>query len=883
MNLVGLRASARIARRSAIRHRKRTILILVLIAIPVAAAIVVAGINRANKLDPERLVSSTFGAAEVVITADTSDPEIDAWVTEQISNEPSADSLRYRKLEVRLGLVVSPDLGDRVRLSDIDFTNPLARGTTVLADGTEPSRRGDIALSVNLAQRLQVRSGDTIELTLGGASPLTYSITGLVQDPISVRRVFAIVTPEEMTDVIARVDAQAQVRGNERIDEFRLRTTWLLGGVDGEFAPRILRAWERDRDEFLPPAAVDPQPQELEPHSDDTRLSFIWVDAESRQDRLLGMARDDSALTGSPVVGTMVAALLLVEVALVAGAAYATGTRRRLREIGLLGSSGATEMHIRTIIVGEGVVAGLVGAAIGAAIAVSLLIAGRPFLQLLVDQLIVEPPITAVDILGPMAVGILAATVAAWIPARTAAGVLTVTALQGRMPEKPQRRWVAPAGLGLVGFGALLVVVAKVAFGQGAAIQAGLGVIFMIAGAALLTGSIVTAAGSIADRFRATPRLVLRDAARQRSRASVATAAVMVVLLGPVIMGVSIANARVGQAIHGLPAPANHIVVVGQYNADGYTEAGTATAEDVEAVRSVIPNSEMALIATLDARIVFQAEGVAVATLSSRRSVEGYEQEFLREDVRAAVGTPALATVLGDPAIAQALESGEAVVLGVKNRATTLTVNGIEINATEIAIPVASWAMPRLLLPQSMVDSLDLQTAGTKALFVTEEPLTVESAYAIWNLDFTVDISPIRPFSLQQSLWLGLGATFLVVLGIIGLITALSATESDRDLAMMVAVGAPPTMRRRFLGLQTAFFAFFAGLLAAPLGWLLMKVSADNSDWVIIGPFGTVPSGIATVPWGVIAVVVLVIPAAVGGVTALVVKSSPTMPARQAL
>ncbi|VAW03825.1 hypothetical protein MNBD_ACTINO02-1964, partial [hydrothermal vent metagenome] len=73
------------------------------------------------------------------------------------------------------------------------------------------------------------------------------------------------------------------------------------------------------------------------------------------------------------------------------------------------------------------------------------------------------------------------------------------------------------------------------------------------------------------------------------------------------------------------------------------------------------------------------------------------------------------------------------------------------------------------------------------------------------------------------------------------------------------------------------------GLLAAPLGWLLMKVSVSTSGWTTIGPFGTVPSGFTTVPWGVIAIVVLVMPVAVGAVTALVVKSSSTMPSRQAL
>lgn len=905
MSLVGLRASARIARRSAMRHRKRTILIVVLIAIPVAAAIVVAGINRANKIDPDRFASRQFGTADVRVTMSGAKSDLEDWVAAQIGDEPSATFTKFRILGV--------DYGAGVELYDTDLTHSLTQGLFVLVDGTAPTLSNQVVLSVSSAASLQAEVGDTIEMAFGPVSSRPYTLTGMVQDPFSVRRRLAIVTPEGMDIVVARIGPTAETQAAAVP-----RTTWLVGGVGSGFASQVADAWERDRKESWPPPAVDPRPRELASLSDEIYysldaaaigdlvdlapgldgealhdaaqqrvkeyvvLSNTWIDVESRDERLRSLARNDSVFGGPPAIGATVAALLLVEVALVAGAAYATGARRRLRELGLLGSNGATQAHIRMIVIGEGVAAGLLGAALGAAMAGVVLVIGRGFMQMLVDQLIIGVPITVVDILVPAFVGVLAATTAAWIPARTAASVPPVVALQGRMPQTPPRRWIAPAGLGLVGFGMLLVIVAKVAFGQGAAIQAGLGVIFMIGGVALLTGPMVSVIGGIADRFRATSRLVLRDAARQRTRASVAMSAVMVVLLAPIIVGVGAGNARAGQAIRGLPAPDNHVVTIGQPGVDGNFDAGYTLPEDVEAVQAVLPESAAALITTLEARVIFQAEEVALQTIDRPGSFDDYEQA-ISSDYRAAVGTPSLAAALGKPSIAQALESGKAVVLGVTNRSTTLTINDVAIDATEVAIPVAEWAMPRLLLPQSMVDELGLQQAGTKALFVTPRPLTLETANALWDLDVSVAVSPRNILSIEQALWLGLGATFLVILGIIGLITMLSATESDGDLATMVAVGAPPGMRRRFLGLQTALFTFFAGLLAAPLGWLLMKVSADSSGWVSIGPFGTVASDIATVPWGVITVVVLVIPAAVGGVTALVVKSSPTMPARQAL
>ncbi len=910
MNLVGLRAAARIARRSAMRHRKRTILILVLIALPVAAAIVVAGFVRASQDDPVRATQGTFGAASVRIDTGTPGSALDDWIADQIAGEPDADFTKYRELYT--------DLGWGGELLDINLGHPLARGIFFVVEGTTPSVRNQVALSSRLANRLQASVGDTVELTLGGSTTLGYTVTGLVQDPLRIRRAFAIVTPQEMDAAIARAEAQRAERDNTTVVASQVRSTWLVGGVDSRFSARVLSEWERSGTEFWPTPAVDPRPPELEFLSVETyysldagaieelvdlastlgdealreaafdrvdpdrMVSFPWVDAVSRDEWVRRVATGESTLGGPPALGTLVSVLLLAEVALVAGAAYATGIRRRMREIGLLGSNGATDTHVRTIVVGEGIVAGLLGSTLGTAMAVTLLIMGRPLMQRFVDRLLTAPPVAVADVVGPAVVGVLAATVAAWAPARTASSVPTVAALHGRMPQKAPRRWIAPAGLGLVGFGMLLVIVAKVAFGQGAAIQAGLGAIFMIGGAALLTGPMISVIGGIADRFRATSRLVLRDAARQRTRASVAMSAVMVVLLAPIIVGVGAGNARAGQAIQGLPAPANHVVAIGQPGVDGNFDAGYTIPEDVEAVQAVLPESAAALITTLDARVIFQAEAIALQTISRPESLENYERD-ISGDYRAAVGTPSLAAALGEPRIAQALESGNAVVLGVEDRSTTLTINDVAIEATEVAIPVARWAMPRLLLPQSIVDELGLRQAETKALFVTPQPLALETANALWDLDVSVSVSPRNVLSIEQALWIGLGATFLVILGIIGLITMLSATESDGDLATMVAVGAPPWMRRRFLGLQTALFTLVAGLLAAPLGWLLMKVSADSSDGVSIGPFGTVPSDIATVPWGVIAVVVLVMPVAVGTVTALVVKSSSTMPSRQAL
>ncbi|NNF63461.1 MAG: hypothetical protein HKN07_04305 [Acidimicrobiia bacterium] len=124
------------------------------------------------------------------------------------------------------------------------------------------------------------------------------------------------------------------------------------------------------------------------------------------------------------------------------------------------------------------------------------------------------------------------------------------------------------------------------------------------------------------------------------------------------------------------------------------------------------------------------------------------------------------------------------------------------------------------------------------------------------------------------------GAALLVVLLIVALVTALAATESDNDIRTMVAVGAPPHIRRRFLGVQTVYYTLFAALLAAPLALLLLKVSV-NDTWVDVGPFGSFSSDTIEIPWLMIGIVIVGIPAVVGGLTALTVRSAATVAPRR--
>lgn len=896
-------AVARLARRTARREWKRTLLIVLLIAVPVAAAITTAGLIRANTATDEELARAEFGSADVIFQTYSFSNEGNEWVEAELQRlDAAADFEAFRTVH---SFVTADSHAD---LTDVDLTNPLTSGRVELIAGAPPATTDEVALSSYLSDEFGVGVGDFVSLHLGDTEPQPVVVSGIVTEPLWTKSRLVVVSDERMNDII---DRWHRVEPYAGVTETWLVATTLPDGVDES----MTWSWQQVSDEFKPGDASQPRPAELGSLPEDVYLglsdediAFLVEAAATVQEselheiawsltdpaiasqiphfqtdtlarRLATTGRDPhlDSLFGQPqVIATLMASLLLAEVAFVAGAAYATGARRRLHEIGLLGSNGATRPHIALVVVGEGFAVGILGSALGAAIGLGIMTAGQPILQHFVNRLIVGLPLTLFDVAGPMVVGVLAATVAAWLPARTASRVSTTTALQGRMPLRdPHRGLPLLSIVGVIG-GVMSVGVAREMQGDRAQLAGGAGVLLMIAGAAMLTGPLVAVGGRMANGLRASARLVLRDSARQRTRAASAIAATMVVLIAPIVIGVGIGNQQALDATHGLPEPKNHVVVNGQ-STYGAISRFTATDADVSRVQAVLPPSQVAMMEMLD----------TAALLETEQSVLGWPHGLAQshdrfEHGRAVIGTAELAEILGDPRIVEILDRGEAVVLGRVERSTFVTLDRREVTAVELPVSVLHRQMPRILVPQDVVDAMGIETVGTTALITTEDSIDRTDRQAVWNTGLWVQTHDGQPITRQQYLYIVFGITLLLVLLIIALVTALSATESDHDVRLMVAIGAPPAMRRRFLGLQAGFYVLVGALLAVPLSLLMMKVLIARDLSMAWGPFGTVARNLVTIPWMAMAFVVLALPAFVAATTALFVRSAPTVPPRPA-
>ncbi|WP_427016363.1 hypothetical protein ACQCSX_16615 [Pseudarthrobacter sp. P1] len=235
--------------------------------------------------------------------------------------------------------------------------------------------------------------------------------------------------------------------------------------------------------------------------------------------------------------GALAGVLALLEVVLLAGAAFAVGARKQHRDLALLAASGAESATLRAVVTSSGVWLGAAGGAVGAAVGLAaasgvvLLAAGRAAFAGLHPQ---WPAALALVLVGAGA-GYLAALV----PARAVAKAAAAGALAaGRGAHRPAR-WPARLGLALVAAAAVALAASAAAAlatrQTGAAeewvvpsnVLAVGGAACLVLGLVLLASRIIAFATARTGWLPVPLRLAARDAARNNTRTPPAVAAVL--------------------------------------------------------------------------------------------------------------------------------------------------------------------------------------------------------------------------------------------------------------------------------------------------------------------------------------------------------------------
>ncbi|MEU1885751.1 ABC transporter permease [Micromonospora rifamycinica] len=870
------RAALRIARREARRARGRTALVLAMIALPVLALSFVAVSYDMAALTRAESFDHRAGDADVELRWLSENPlHQDAWGEstwpregEEVSRERPVDRRELATL-LPAGSRVSRILwwvpfevriGDRTETMDgrvLDFTDPLARSTVRLRAGRAPTAPDEVAVSGRAAARLGVRIGGTVVPADGSGR---WRVVGVVEFPSQLGEVVAVAP----------------------------------GGLP-RLGPGYDESWLVDLPGAVDAALVD----RLNAHGVMVRARTAVPGGQPAGGGPERVTLPDPVVASNSV---LVGGLGLLEVVLLVGPAFAVGVRRRRRDLALVAVAGGDPVHLRRIVLADGVVLGGLGAVLGLLLGVTAAVAGRS----LVEQYVMGErsggyrffPAALAVIAG---VAVLAGVLAALAPALAAARQDVVAGLAGRRSVPPhRRRWlVLGVTLTVLGAGA-----AALGAGRGNTPVLLAGLVLGELGLVFSTPTLIGLLANLGRLLPPAPRIALRDASRNRSSAAPAISAVMAAVAGSVALGVYVASDDARNRAAWQPGlPPGRVLLV---RADGEgtgplpplplvterirTELGTdavlplAVPDCVDetpngycSVMSVLPADR---VCPYEAREYRSAEVRRQALADPRcaapaRAVNGSYLPTLVDD-GAALGVLSGAPPEELAAAGAVLRAGGVVVTDPRYLVEGRVVVRVD-RSTGGSRPSTSTTvtLPGYLLRGGLpVDRLVLSPAAADQVGLAARPFgyAVDTATAPSSaqldrvvtalrpvLPVSVEVERAPPDSPQRPLLLLLAAgAGVITVGAAGVATGLAAAEGRRDLSTLAAVGASPRVRRVLSLCQSGVISVVGSVLGivAGLGSALIILTAMNRQyaqtWPVQSPFPVV------VPWQTLGVLVVV-------------------------
>jgi putative ABC transport system permease protein len=254
--------------------------------------------------------------------------------------------------------------------------------------------------------------------------------------------------------------------------------------------------------------------------------------------------------------------IALLFVGLIAVAGFTVLAQRRLRAFGMLQAVGATDRHVRLVLLANGAVVGLIAGIAGAVVGLAGWVALVPRLETVVEHRMNALSLPWWEIVTAAALAVLTAIAAAWWPARAAARVPPVVALSGRPTGPKQGRRSAALGVALLGVGLVAIAWSR----QGKTPPLIIGGLVLTAAGVLLFGPIaVGGLAAVAGRSPVAVRIAVRDLGRYRTRSGAALAAIVLVTGIVAAIAISAAASAVNEGSPGevgwTNLPASQLIV----------------------------------------------------------------------------------------------------------------------------------------------------------------------------------------------------------------------------------------------------------------------------------------------------------------------------------
>ncbi len=597
--------------------------------------------------------------------------------------------------------------------------------------------------------------------------------------------------------------------------------------------------------------------------------------------------------------GWVAGVLALAAMGIIIAAAFATSARRQLVTLGLLSANGASPRLSTRVLALQGFWTGLLGSIAGLAMGLGGLVVGRSVIEDVLGRVITPYEFAVSDLAVIAITGVVAATIAALVPARTAARVPVAAALAGRRPLATVPRRLVPIGVALFLLGTFLLVVAANSNGGGNPVAAAavLGGVLVLTGTCCASPLAIDTMSRVSARVGRSWRFAGRSVGRTRHR-SAAVVTAIAVTGAAAVSGSTYALSAEESNERFLPRDA---VVLHQapesptptqpgrtldYEASPDTPVDTALQRQVDAI---VPSARWTplRIATWDAAPFRERRGPQTTSggvvlwpgselvVADPAVLDLYELGGADRDALETAGLLQL-----DPWITDDGTAAESITLVTEDGDVTLPVAARQWVADQLEHPNEQIAfrgvrgMHPLMITEETARQAGLDIVIRGGIARSDAPLTdgQESdlnrlIYDDGTLGFFYRDLPrpdqASPWSMEHD-WSSprlsrevmqaaiVGAALLLTLLVVAIGLSLSATESRDERDVLVAVGARPATMRRMSGIKAAVITLTGVLLAIPTGVIPVAAVKRTLD----DPF--------VVPWLAIGGLVVLLPIVAG-------------------
>ena len=821
-------------------------LVVLLVLVPVMAMTIGDVIEHTQNDRWSETYRRRFGASDAAVEF-TSNENVAAMRAAL----PDARIVNYRTAHATLSATPRHPRQTFVYFTDIPLDDPVTAGIIELRSGRVPTADGEALVSPSVAKEFGLAVGDSWDVPRPAARLKIVGVgrrADLHSDSLVVVRGLAAISAAPGASITALVDASAPL-------------------TNAQMSLLLPNSPEFPNAEFLG-------------STDNSTRTLAW--------------------------GFVAGVLVLAAVGIIIAAAFATSARRQLVTLGQLSANGASQRLLRRTMTLQGSVTGVVSGVIGVCLgSIALLLGKARFVERVLDRSVGPYQWSPVDLLAIVATAAVAASVAAFIPARTVSRVPVLSALAGRRPLGAVPRRLVPIGVLFFGGGLGLMVLAALGSqnrpeSQGGltvgpiashgdlyaavAIVGGLGVLL---GACCISPVIVGLLGSFGRRLRGAPKLAARSMARLRARSAAVVTAIAVTGALAIALGAFVERSLAQDASDtaSIAQPLNEVLAIGYSFAastDG-TDPPLPSVPDLGAARAAVASALPEATLTPVREALYDPAGAPtdtpVASFQNDGRIGIADKAWINLARLDSVDRSNLATVGamlmipdgqpessdGTTNVALYRQAGVTrVVAAVRHQDNVSSFNLIgqfwlvvtPAKATELGLAIVDGGF----VATSPTDFTLTQRAALERvqqqLFASTDAFTpATSVQSYVQLNYPYVPSRLAAGLIRIAIMIG---ALLFTLAVVAIGLSLSASESRDERDVLESIGARPSTMRRVAGLKATWLAVAGGLLAIPTGYLplaaAVAAATSNRAFDVGTPF----------PWRIAVGVVIVVPIVAG-------------------